>query len=219
MPFDLHRTENSDWDFKPDHELTKVQKLAKTTHGIVTPGNPLTLIGLGLVLDGAQRYKNGSKIMAVIEIALGRLSDYFDGQVAHQTGTKSQTGELVDIVADKIGTLGIISTLISEKILSRSIIGFFVGQNSTNTAIGIKSKLNHEKLHSSKKGKIATFLQSAYFSSALIGHTINEKQFPKTKKALNTSIKVFGAITIACSMAATYDYINEAKKSNQTIEF
>jgi len=154
-------------------------------------------------------------LIGVGQIALGRVFDYFDGLIADKTGTKSPIGEAANVVADKIANLAIVSTLESNDILPKYLRHFLMIQNSTNTVLGIRSKLKHEELHSSKNGKIATFLQSGLFSVGLVDGAIDKEKYPKTKKALSLAELIIALPTIAYFIASTYDYINgTAKKPN-----
>jgi len=106
MYMDLHRTTGKpDWETIPANKRTAVQKLAFATHGIITPPNFISIIGLGLVIWGLAALVSGEYWTGLILLAVGRLLDIVDGVVAQKTGTKSPLGELVDATIDKIGTL------------------------------------------------------------------------------------------------------------------
>jgi len=102
----LHRTSGKpDWDKVTPSERNSFQKLAAATHGIVSPANVISLIGLGLVVVGLMEVINQQFWMGLGLLAVGRLLDIVDGAVAEATQTKSPLGELFDAAADKIGTL------------------------------------------------------------------------------------------------------------------
>lgn len=102
----LHRTSGQpDWDKVALSERNSFQKLAAATHGIVSPANVISLIGLGLVAAGLMEVINQQFWMGLGLLAVGRLLDIVDGAVAEATQTKSPLGELFDAAADKIGTL------------------------------------------------------------------------------------------------------------------
>lgn len=102
----LHRTTGKpDWDKVALSERNSFQKLAAATHGIVSPANVISLIGLGLVVVGLMEVINQQFWMGLGLLAVGRLLDIVDGAVAEATQTKSPLGELFDAAADKVGTL------------------------------------------------------------------------------------------------------------------
>lgn len=101
----LHRAhKRPDWEAVPVAKRSAFQQIAAATHGVVTPGNIISTIGLALVIYGlvalfAQEYWLGLSLLLI-----GRLLDIADGAAADVTGTKSPLGELVDATADKLGT-------------------------------------------------------------------------------------------------------------------
>lgn len=103
---DLHRTTGKpDWEMIKSSERTAIQKLATATHGIITPPNIITAVGLVLVIYGVIALLNQQFWTGLILLAVGRLLDIVDGAVAQTTGTKSPLGEFLDASVDKIGTL------------------------------------------------------------------------------------------------------------------
>ncbi len=203
----LHRIEKQpDWQNIPVGNLNAFQKIAKKTHGIVTPGNVITAIGLGLVIDGCNDLdQNPNK--ALIKVSAGRVADYLDGIVADKTQTKSQIGEAADVVADKIATLAILKSANDHKILSSRFLNFLIIQNSVNSFIGLQAKLSRQELHSSKYGKIATALQTAAFITSIASFVI-ENNHPFDQRKKSNIQKLLNYPTIAMSVMATYDYLN-----------
>lgn len=109
----LHRTSGKpDWDVVTPSSRNLFQKIAVTTHGIVTPANIISAIGLGIVLYGLVMILSHDFLLGLIMVAIGRLLDIVDGVVAEATRTKSPLGEMVDAVADKVGTLLTIGVLV-----------------------------------------------------------------------------------------------------------
>ena len=203
----LHRIQAStDWQNLPNSDLNFFQKIADKTNGILTPGNIITTVGLGLVINGCQDLEQNPN-KALIKISAGRLADYFDGIIADKTQTKSQIGEAADVVADKIATLAILKSTNDHKILSSRFLSFLIIQNSVNSFIGLQAKLSHQELHSSKYGKIATALQTAVFITSIAGFVI-EKNHPFDQRKKSNIQKSLNYPTIAMSVVATYDYLN-----------
>lgn len=108
----LHRASTKpDWEQVSDTERTSIQRMAAATHGIVTPPNIITAVGLVLVLYGLWHIIHEEGFIGVCIVAFGRLLDVVDGMVAELTKTKSLLGEMSDAVADKIGTLLTVAAL------------------------------------------------------------------------------------------------------------
>lgn len=106
MALKLHRSSSKpDWEQIAPTSHTAIQKAAALTNGIVTPGNIVSAIGLGLVVYGLALLLRGDMWIGLICIAVGRGLDIVDGLVADATQTKSPLGEIVDAAFDKIGTL------------------------------------------------------------------------------------------------------------------
>ncbi len=109
----LHRSGlKPDWDLLPRERWNRWQKLAADTHGIVTIGNAITILGfvgvlVGLYLVVKQHYSIGLGLLGA-----GRFCDLLDGWLAEKTGTKSPLGEQLDAGFDKLGTVVTIITFL-----------------------------------------------------------------------------------------------------------
>jgi phosphatidylglycerophosphate synthase len=91
-----------DWKLVAAAKRNAWQRLAYATHGVVTPANALSVLGLLLVCWGAWRLYSGDRILGLGLVIAGRLADVADGYVAEVTGTKSRLGETVDVFCDKL---------------------------------------------------------------------------------------------------------------------
>jgi len=110
---DLHRTTGkADWEETAPGDRNVFQRTAAATHGIVSPANIITVVGLGIVIYGLVLLLQNHYWLGLILVAAGRLLDIADGVVAQATHTKSPLGEMFDATADKTGTLLTIITLI-----------------------------------------------------------------------------------------------------------
>lgn len=119
----LHRTSGKpDWADIPASKRTPIQTIAAATMGLLTPGNVITVIGLGLVIYGLTLIVNEQYWTGIIMLAVGRFLDIVDGVAADKTGTKSPTGEIFDAASDKIGTILLIVVLFLAQITSWWII-------------------------------------------------------------------------------------------------
>lgn len=113
----LHRVlGKADWsDVKPETR-NLWQRLAVSSHGVATPANVVTLIGLAMVLYGLYAVHQQHYWVGLSMIVTGRMADLLDGFLADKTGTKSPLGEAMDVVADKAATILTISVFFVDKL-------------------------------------------------------------------------------------------------------
>ncbi len=153
----LHRTgKQADWQKVRREEQTAWQRLAERTHGIITPGNIISLTGLLGVFYGAGLLLYEHYTAGLIAITAGRLADVFDGLIAEKTGTKSPLGEVVDATMDKLAILVLIPIVIIEHLLPFTVFGIIVLQNVVNVMIAAIAKARRLELRPTIEGKIAT---------------------------------------------------------------
>ena len=151
---DLHRSgKKSEWLRVPQVQWNFWQLLASRTHGIVTPGNVVTVVGFALVLGGFAMIVAEHYWLAVILIGLGRLCDVLDGWLANKTATKSPLGEMLDAGIDKIETaLALVILLLADVVPWGAVLAVFVPQ-SLIALISFYSIYRHRSMHPSELGK------------------------------------------------------------------
>lgn len=99
----LHTSrEKPDWEYGSAGTMTRWQAIAVTTHGVITPGNIISVTGLAIVIWGSILLYHGDTASGLLLVLLGRIMDLLDGIVAEATKTKSQLGEAVDTTCDKL---------------------------------------------------------------------------------------------------------------------
>lgn len=135
------------------------QHIARKSHGVVTPGNVLSLAGLVLVCGGAAAIAGGFYGTGIVGIALGRTCDLADGIVADMTGTKSPLGEAVDAACDKLALLAVIIGIGVSGVMWWPLLGLIALQNLANSALAFVAKQKSITLHPSRLGKLATAWQ------------------------------------------------------------
>lgn len=156
---ELHRaTRKPDWLKRPARNYNQLQKIARQTNGIVTPGNTITVVGLLLTLYGLWCISQGSFMQAFIFVAIGRLCDIADGWVAHRTGTKSPVGEMLDASADKIATFVALVVLGVADIVPWWLLVAVAVPHALIAAIGFVANSQHRRLHPSVSGKLSMTL-------------------------------------------------------------
>jgi phosphatidylglycerophosphate synthase len=100
----LHRLQSNhnDWDDIKDEDLSRLQRIAKKSHGIITAANAITIAGTVAVINGLSDFADGRKVEGTAKVLVGRLGDIADGAVADKTKTKGRFGRDLDPTVDKI---------------------------------------------------------------------------------------------------------------------
>lgn len=152
----LHRSlDKPDWKEVPTLRRTSLQHVAAVSFGVLTLGNLISVVGLGLVFFGCGLIIAEHYWLGAIAIIVGRLLDLLDGYVAHRTKTKGPVGEIVDASFDKIGTVAAIFTLFVAEIATWPyLLALFIPQ-VTITVISIYQKLRRRKIHPTLIGKLS----------------------------------------------------------------
>jgi phosphatidylglycerophosphate synthase len=153
----LHQSSNvPDWQLVAPAKRTQWQQLAAATHGVLTPGNLVSLLGVVLVFAGLVLVVSHDYLPGLTAVLLGRLCDMLDGIVADRTGTKSPFGEGVDASLDKLGALATLIVLAAEDIVPWPVALIVGAQNVANSVIALIAKLRHVHLHPLTEGKLGT---------------------------------------------------------------
>ena len=159
----LHRISgNSDWEKTQPSDRTALQKIAASTHGIVSPANFITVIGLGIVIYGLILLVQEQYWLGLILLAVGRLLDIADGAIADVTKTKSAVGELFDAAADKVGTLLTIITLLVGNITFWWVIVALILPQILIPLVIFYKRQKKIRVHPTKEGKLS--MASAWVS-------------------------------------------------------
>lgn len=154
----LHRVRHKpDWELVDADSRNLFQQVAHATRGIITPGNAITLTGLGLVLYGLS-VLGESTFVGFLYIASGRFLDIFDGLAADSTGTKSQLGEKLDSVADKLAIFLVAIVYISFNIIPTVYVALILILQIVTSYSVLRITAKGKTVHTPKIGKRASFL-------------------------------------------------------------
>lgn len=187
-----------DWEeVSPEHQ-NFWQRYAASTRGVLTPGNMVSLIGLGFVLWGLADLSSDT-LNGLLKITLGRLMDLLDGMVAHKSGTKSHLGEAVDAAVDKIVLVAALPVMIYAGILPLAVGLLIAAQNLFNVIFAAFAKLKKLELHPSRNGKMATGLQWCAIALYLFAALVDNYSVVLLAHVTTLISLVFGA-------TATYGY-------------
>lgn len=207
----LHRVgEKADWADVPHEKRTFLQKVAALTRGAVTPGNVVSLVGLGLVASGLRDVAKGDTLKGTIKMGIGRLCDNVDGAVAHATHTKSAVGEALDVAIDKVVIAAAVPVLMRRNILPDMATTYLIAQNVDNTLATAVAKYRGAEIHSSEAGKSNIFGQSGLIGMALFAAAARENNAPKTAHVFEVAGAVSLAATALYGVNALGGYIRDA---------
>lgn len=159
MELNLHRVgKTADWEEIEPASRNVFQRIAASTHGVLTPANVITVIGALITLWGAAELLAGLWWLALGLLLLGRVLDVADGFVAHRTGTKSALGELLDAMCDKVVTVLTVVALFLAHVAPTWLMGLLVLPHIIITVIVIVDRARGVKHHPSRLGKTTMLL-------------------------------------------------------------
>ena len=214
----LHRVgEVADYEKADFASLSRVQKIALASHGLLTPANVVTLVGLGLTISGLRDIHNGDRsARPLIKIGIGRILDFVDGQLAELFGTKSKVGEAADSVADKISAfygLYVLNKKAEENVIPKAFVEFMIVQNSLNSVFTLIGKARGREVHSSKNGKLATATQWLAIGAYLVSDTIKDNGSLENEKLFRVMGERAAGLTVALGTLATVELAEAACSS------
>lgn len=191
----------ADWDAVPPAKRNRWQRMAASTHGIITPGNIVSLVGIAIALYGFVLLYRGELLAGFIAVSLGRICDVLDGYAAHYTGTKSSLGELIDAGLDKIVMLIAFIVFAATGLVPFWLLLSLGIQQLIAAMIGGYSRLKHLGLHPSRLGKYVAIGQWA----AILLYVLFEVIGGISGMAMNV-LHILFLGSILGGYAATYGY-------------
>lgn len=216
----LHRSDKTpDWEKEADYELPKyakvAQSVARRTNGIVTPGNIISAIGLGLTLSGARDVSKGSNVKGSVKIIVGRSLDIVDGIAADKTKTKSALGEAVDATFDKIGMVATLFALYKSDTVPEDRLTKFALQNTANVVATTLAKRNDIELHPSQHGKVTTALQWVSIGSSVVGSNFEAQEHPVVSRSIDFIGDSTALVANSLGTLVSLDYLQTATNINK----
>jgi phosphatidylglycerophosphate synthase len=202
----LHRAEIADWSKQSPNYHNMWQRMAAKTHGIVAPGNLVSLVGALAVSCGLYLVAQHSLTSGIIAIFAGRCADILDGIVADYTKTKSPLGEAIDAAADKIVVGLALLVLAVDNLLPLAIIVLIAVHGIYNSVLAIVSKLLTVDLHPSAIGKMAAVCSWLTILLYLLERLLEQYGDPLASPVLWTarlSFVLFLGLAIVSSSAYT----------------
>lgn len=213
----LHRTSGRpDWASVPPQKYNPWQYVAARSQGIATPGNIITLAGLGLVAVGLLLIARDNDIAwGLVWIALGRLADLLDGWAADKTGTKSPLGEKMDVTCDKIAIGATLIVLLWQHILPLALTIVLAAPHAIISAITLLAMRRGYMPHPSRTGKISMALLWCTLGLLILLQlpAFQTESFAESSPyhLLYTGLLpgILAAASIACGLLAALGYLRE----------
>jgi phosphatidylglycerophosphate synthase len=201
----LHRTTGQpDWATVPAGQRNVWQRLAARSKGIVTPGNALTIGGLGLVLFGLFALNDRHFWISLAAVLLGRICDLADGIVAQATGTKSPLGESLDATADKLTILGIVYVFWQTQLVPGWVLLTILEPQALVSGISLGLHYGHQVLHPSRLGKYNTAVVWAILPGFVLAYALH-----MSHSWLMTTLRICAVITAAVELYIAYIYATQ----------
>lgn len=204
---DLHSARKiADWDATPAAKRNYWQQLAARTHGLATPGNIATILGLALVVIGLVAIERGDFVVGLVTVMFGRIADVLDGLIAARTRTKSRLGEALDAGADKIAIAGTLVVVVLQHVLPLWLALLAATKSAANVVFAAIAQSQKRPLHPSAAGKLATGGEWLALG-LLIGAKAAEGRH---MHALGTDLGAAGVVlliaTLACNYGVSFGY-------------
>jgi len=197
----LHRTSGTpDWEKVAPAKRNIFQKISAATHGVASPANVITVIGLGIVIYGLILLLQQQYWVGLVLLAVGRLLDVVDGIVAEATGTKSPLGELFDAVADKIGTILTILALIFAGITYWWVIAALIIPQAVIPLVIFYKKQKGISVHPTRQGKLSMATAWVGIVGLLVEKALNDFQ------PLAIGVYVIIGVSLALGLYALWQY-------------
>lgn len=172
----LHRAFGNEWDKIPPNERNNQQKLAAATLGVATIANAISIGGGYLSFKGLDQIDKGYYNRGFVLLSLGLTSDFFDGSIAHATGTKSQLGEAIDAGKDKLVVRKALPILVRHAIMPKDTASAFEKQGIANAAIAVTAKVKGVELHPSLTGKLTSMTQAMTIGGYCASFVLRESE-------------------------------------------
>jgi cardiolipin synthase len=151
-----HTSDTSDWAVIAAGKRNRWQRIAARSHGVLTTGNVVSLVGLGLVMSGLWAITGQHLGLGLCLLVAGRLCDIIDGTLAEATHTKSPLGEAVDASFDKVGALSTLVVLGAIDVAPWWTIIIIASRNIVNIVIGLIAGWRRLPIHPIATGKLST---------------------------------------------------------------
>ena len=198
----------------PGRPHTAFERIARRTHGVVTPANVLDVLAMAGVAWSAPRLDRWSGIAVA---APSYLADVADGMIARRTNTSSRFGELVDHVGDKPKVFLGLRAIWRLRIADKPLLAAVGCYNLANAALTSYDFVVNEEpqIAVTRRAKRAMFATTAGVGVQAIGHKIAET-FPRLGRLVTWvgAILGYGGVLVF-GVPTTVDYWNMARRGKR----
>lgn len=208
----LHRVgDKADWERQDPSTWNLWQRIAARTHGIVTPGNVVTVVSLVAGAISNVELAKGNDKRAAIAGGLSMLGDFFDGAVAHATGTKSPLGAKLDPIKDKILLATMLPTLAKREFVSKEYATASLVLNGVIAATNTIKHIRDGAEQTSVLGKLKTNAEFVYIGAAMVNRAFDMPQPYATIAERGEDVARWSSIGLAG--LATVNYVHDVAKT------
>ncbi len=206
----LHRLKENknDWDDLIPEQMSRSQKIAKKTRGLVTAANSITIFGTVLVMNGLLDFANGRKAEGTVKVVGGRVLDLVDGKVADYTGTKGKFGRGLDGGVDFVQLATALPLLVISDVLPIAAATAIAVPKIVDGAATISATIRKKEINPTDEGKKSIFAIWGGIGAFMLHSTIG-KHAPDF---VDTALQVTGwGGTVGGAIAhipATIEYTN-----------
>lgn len=204
-------------DLAAGKELTSLQKVAEATHGIITPANAITVLGIGLTALGCREFVAGNESLAVGIIAVGAACDALDGQVARRTRTANyQTGRYLDIGADGVKAAMLGGALYASGTYSGPELAMNYGPKALGwVANGVSRFVSHNDPKTSRLGKVAEVARWVAPGLAVASSLLADNGREAIGEVAKRASRVATVASCAIGLTAAAGYFKNLIKTNR----
>lgn len=205
-----YATSRADWEAVPVPSRNRWQRLAARTHGVVTPGNVVSLAGVVLVLAGLMVVSVEHFWQGLGLILAGRVADILDGVVADRTGTKGPVGELADAAFDKLAAVIVLAVFVTFHWIPLVPVLCVAFHVTANSALAVTARVRRVELHAGAAGKIATMGAWAVLLLFPVAHAADYLGLRTLHVAAAVTAYALTVVFVMIAAKAVLDYYQQA---------
>ena len=175
---------------------------------VLSVPNLISAAGFGLVLAGLRR--GIDEPAGLLSVAVGRVLDLADGQVARRTGQSSEFGAAVDATLDKAGVALIMTEECRKGLVPRPVAAGIILQNGLNAFATLKAEASDTdiELGPTRDGKLAMAAQNMALGAYALAANLENPRAAKGLRLIGHISAVAGLLYFGPK--ATREYLSRA---------
>ena len=209
---EMHRIaeQRADWERVAPDDWNVYQRIAAATHGTVTPGNAVTLLGATLSVGGLMAIDQDQIEWGLLCLAAGRYCDVKDGDTAERTKTKGPFGEGLDASIDNLLMVFALPVLKRNEIVPENEVNVAAGLVTIKAAATFFAKRRGNEIHASRLGKIGAAGEWAAICLDLSAEVLNKHDKPIASERVKKVGKRVMQLSLGLTGAASVGYVCDA---------